>query len=104
MLPWSSMKWLEEIRIKTQPRRENEVRQIRLEASVSAIIRDRELRSADAYSHYPISAGFTLILVWDTPSIPVNASDTAIMIMEGIKPLGLIDHNVLVDIGHASKK
>ena len=97
------MKWLEEIRIKTQPRWEDKVRQVLREALISSIILNKELRSAGAYSHHSTSAGFTLVLTWETASIPVNGSETAMLIIEGIRPLGLIDHTVLVDIGKATK-
>lgn len=49
------------------------------------------------YSHYSAPGGFSLILVWDTAYVPTLGSDTALLIIEGLKPLGLLDHTVMIE-------
>ena len=90
------MRWLEEIRVRTQPRREKEVMELLLETAAS-VTRNRQPQSARVFSHYSAPGGFSLILFWDTPSVPVQGSETAMLILEGLKPLGLLDHTVLIE-------
>ncbi len=90
------MQWLEEIRVRTQPRKEKQVMDLLLEAATSAS-RNKEVRAARVYSHHSSPAGFSLILFWETPSIPAQGSETAQFILEGFKSLGLLDHSVLIE-------
>ncbi len=96
MLQQYCMQWIEEIRVRTQPRREKEVMDLLLEAAASAS-RNRQVRAARVYSHHSAPAGFSLILFWETPSIPAQGSETAQFILDGFKSLGLLDHSVLVE-------
>jgi len=90
------MKWMEEIRVRTQPKKEKEVLELLLETVALADINNKPL-SARVYSHHFTPGGFSLCLVWDTESIPRQGSETAALILEGLKPLGLLDHTVLVE-------
>ena len=62
-----------------------------------------QLKSARVFSHEPIPAGFSLILTWDTESIPVQGSETSMLILDGLKTLGLVDHTILVEAGRNGK-
>jgi hypothetical protein len=95
------MKWLEEIRVRTQPWREKEVLEILLETAANIPL--NTLQEARVYSHYSTPAGFSLVLAWDTASIPKEGSETAVLILEGIKTLGLLDHTVLVERQNSGK-
>ena len=86
--------------MRTQPRKEKEVLELLREAAAS-VTRDDQLQSARIYSHYSAPAGFSLILFWDTASPPTQGSDTAMLILEGLKTLGLLDHTVLVERGRS---
>jgi hypothetical protein len=61
------------------------------------------LKSAVAYCHQAQPGGFSLILDWDTASVPIQGSDTATLILEGLKPFGLLDRTVMVERGKAEK-
>lgn len=90
------MKWLEEIRLRTQPRKEKEVMEALLEIADS--IQDKKgLKSAVAYLHQAQPGGFSLILDWDTANVPMRGSETATLILEGLKPFGLLDRTVMVE-------
>jgi hypothetical protein len=96
------MRWLEEIRVRTQPRRENEVSDLLLEAAES-VNGKGGARSAEVFSHHSAPGDLTLILSWETPIIPFRGSEAAMLIVEGIKPLGLVDHMVLIPRGKRRK-
>lgn len=98
----TNMRWIEEIRVRTQPRREKEVSNLLSEAAASAT-GSRQVQSAQVYSHYSAPGGFTLILIWDTEIVPAQGSETALLILEGLKPVGLLDHMVLVPTGSGEK-
>jgi len=89
------MRWLEEIRVRTPPRREKEVEQVLLDMAAS-VRENGQIKSARVYYHHSSPGGFTLVLVWETGTVPVHGSETAMLILEGLKPLGLLDHVVLV--------
>lgn len=57
------------------------------------------LKSTVAYFHQAQPGGFSLILGWDTASVPKQGSDTATLILEGLKPFGLLDCTVMVEGG-----
>jgi hypothetical protein len=97
------MKWVEEIRVRTHPRREKELMEALLEVAAS-ITRNKQLQSALVFSHYSAPGGFSLFLTWDTASVPLQGSDTAILIIEGFKVLGLLDHTVMVEKGDVKRK
>jgi hypothetical protein len=97
-----SMKWLEEIRLRTQPRREEEVMAVLLEITDS-VHENKGLKSAVAYFHQAQPGGFSLILGWDTVSVPMQGSDTGMLILEGLKPFGLLDRTVMVEAGTIKK-
>ena len=97
------MKWLEEIRVRTQPRREKEVRDLLLETAAS-VRRNGQLKSARVYSHRSAPVGFTLFLSWDTPSVPAQGSEAAMFILEGLKAFGLLDHAVLIEEGNNGRE
>lgn len=102
---YKGMRWLEEIRLRTQPRKEEEVLELLLEAAAS-VNRNGQPQSAGVYSHYLAPGGYSLFLVWDTASVPRQGSDTAMLILEELKPHGFLDHTVLVerqDIGKINK-
>lgn len=102
MLYSECMKWLEEIRLRTQPRREKEVMEVLLEITDS--IHDKKgLKSAVTYFHQAQPGGFSLILDWDTASVPMQGSETAQLILEGLKPFGLLDRTVMVQRGKTAK-
>ena len=84
--------------MRTQPRKEQEVLALLREAAAS-VTRDRQPQSARIYSHHSAPVGFSLVLFWDTASPPIQGSDTAMLILEGLKALGLLDHTVLVERG-----
>jgi hypothetical protein len=90
------MRWADEIRVRTQPQREQEVMEILLE-TVALASRNEQPQSSLVYSHCSAPGGFSLILVWDTAVVPMLGSDTAMLILEGLKPLGLLDHTVLIE-------
>jgi len=94
------MRWLEEIRVRTQPRKEKEALALLREAAAS-VTRDRQLKSTRIYSHHSAPVGFSLILFWDTASPPTQGSGAAMLILEGLKALGLVDHTVLVEQGRS---
>lgn len=96
------MRWLEEIRLRTQPRKEKEVIEILLEMAES-VNENKELGLASVYFHKDQPGGFSLILQWNTESIPIHGSDTAMLILGGIKSLGLFDHTVMVESGKTVK-
>jgi hypothetical protein len=96
------MRWLEEIRVRTQPQRENEVMELLLETAAS-VTPNRQLQAARVYSHHLVPAGFSLILVWDTASVPAQGSETAMLILEGVKAFGLLDYTVLVERGRSEE-
>lgn len=89
------MKWLEEISVRTQPRRDKELMEVLLETAAS-VVRNEQVQSARVYSHHSAPGGFSLILFWDTASIPTQGSDTAVLILEGLRPLGLLNHTILI--------
>jgi len=76
--------------------------EILLEAAAS-VTRTRQLLSARIYSHHSVPAGFSLVLFWDTASVPSQGSETAIFILEGLKALALLDHTVLIERGRSEK-
>lgn len=90
------MRWADEIRVRTQPQREQEVMEILLETAALAS-RNEQPQSSLVYSHYSAPGGFSLILAWDTVFVPMLGSDTAMLILEGLKPLGLLDHTVMIE-------
>jgi len=90
------MKWLEEIRLRTQPRREREVAEV-LQEIIDSVREDNGLESALLYTHQAQPGGFSLILGWNTAQAPSQGSDTAILILEGLKALGLSDHTVMIE-------
>lgn len=90
------MIWADEIRLRTQPQREQEVIEVLLETAALAS-RDEQLQSSLVYSHYSAPGGFSLILVWDTAVVPMFGSDMAMLIIEGLKPLGILDHTVIIE-------
>ena len=96
------MRWAEEIRVRTQPRRQNEVGAILLEMAESAA-RNREVQGAWVFSHHLAPGGFTLTLFWETATIPAHGSETAILILEGLRPFGLLDHMVLILRGESKR-
>jgi hypothetical protein len=96
------MKWLEEIRLRTQPRREKEVMTVLLEIADS-VRKNKGLKSAMVYFHQAQPGGFSLILEWNTASVPMRGSDTAILILEGLKPFGLLDRTIMVEGGKTEK-
>lgn len=96
------MKWLEEIRLRTQPRREEEITEALLEMAESAHD-NKDLESALVYLHQAQPGGFSLILGWNTAFAPPRGSDTAMLILEGLKPLGLIDHTVMIEKRHKER-
>lgn len=89
------MRWLEEIRLRTQPQREKEVMAVLLEIADS-VHENKGLKSAAAYLHLAQPGGFSLILDWDTASVPMQGSDAGMLILEGLKPFGLLDRTVMV--------
>jgi len=91
------MRWLEEIRVKTQPRLEKQVKQFLLETAAS-IAHKKHLRQASVYSHYSAPIGFSLVLSWDTPSVPSEGSETSMLILDGLQALGFVDHTVLLKV------
>ena len=97
------MKWLEEIRLRTQPRREEEVMEILLEIADS-VHKNKGMKSATVYFHQAQPGGFSLILDWDTASVPTQGSDTGMLILEGLKPFGLLDRTVMVAGGKTRKR
>jgi hypothetical protein len=92
------MRWVEEIRVRTQPRKEEEVMDVLTDVAASLAPNDW-LREARVYSHQSAPATFSLILTWDTASVPLRGSDQALLILDGLKRLGLLDHTVLVERG-----
>lgn len=90
------MRWIEEIRVITQPQREDEVLEILMETAASAS-RNKQPQAVRVFSHYSAPGGFSLILVWDQAEVPAEGSDTAMLILEGLKPLGLLDHTVMIE-------
>lgn len=96
------MKWLEEIRLRTQPQKEKEVIEILLEMAES-VNKNKEPGFASVYFHQAQPGGFSLILQWNTASIPMNGSNTAMLIIGGIESLGLFDHTVMVESGKTVK-
>ena len=96
------MRWAEEIRVRTQPRRQNEVGDILLEMAESAA-RNREVQGAWVFSHHLAPGGFTLTLFWETATIPAHGSETAMLILEGLRPFGLLDHMVLILRGESKR-
>ncbi len=88
--------------MRTQPRREKEVLGLLLETAAS-VVRKGHPKSARVYSHQSAPVGFSLILFWDTPSVPSQGSETAMLILEGLKALGLLDHTVLIEKGRSEE-
>jgi hypothetical protein len=64
---------------------------------------NRQLESARVFSHESAPGGFSLVLTWDTESIPVWGSDTSMVILDSLKALGLADHTILVARGRSGK-
>ncbi len=102
MLIRKDMRWMEEIRLRTQPKREKEVTDALLDI-IESVRENPTLESALVYSHHAKPGGFSLILDWKTMSVPTHGSDTAMLILEGLKPLGLLDHTVMVEKGSFKK-
>ena len=90
------MRWADEIRVRTKPQKEQEVMEILLE-TVALASRNEQLQSSLVYSHYSAPGGFSLILVWDTEVVPMLGSDTAMLILDVLKQIGLIDHTVMIE-------
>jgi len=90
------MRWADEIRVRTKPQKEQKVMEILLE-TVALASRNEQLQSSLVYSHYSAPGGFSLILVWDTEVVPMLGSDTAMLILDGLKQIGLIDHTVMIE-------
>ena len=88
--------------MRTQPRREKKVMDLLLEAAES-VTRNKRLESARVFSHESAPPGFSLVLTWDTESIPIQGSETYMLILDGLRPLGLVDHTVLVERGRSGK-
>lgn len=65
--------------------------------TVALASRNEQPQSSLVYSHNSAPGGFSLILVWDTEVVPMLGSDTAILILEGLKSLGLLDHTVMIE-------
>lgn len=92
------MRWIEEIRVRTKPQKGEEVLENLLETARAAQW-NKQLKTVRVFSHYFAPGGFSLILFWDTASLPMEGSDTAMLILEGLKPLGLIDYTVMIEEG-----
>ena len=90
------MRWIEEIRVKTQPKLESEVKQFLLESAASIAFK-KHLRQASVYSHYSAPFGFSLVLSWDTPSVPSEGSETSMLIVDGLKAMGFVNYTVLLN-------
>ena len=90
------MKWVEEIRVRAQPSGGKKILGFLLEAAESAT-RNGGVESARVFSHESAIGGFSLILSWDTESLPIQGSDTSILILDGLKALGLVDHTILIE-------
>lgn len=88
--------------MRTQPRRETEVMDLLLDTAAS-VTRNGLVQAARVFSHHSAPGGFTLILTWDTDPVPVHGSETAVLILEGLKPFGLLDHVVLIPRGKSEK-
>ena len=84
--------------MRTQPRKEQEVADVLLEMAASLTPRDG-FREARVYSHQSAPGTFSLVFTWDTTSVPPRGSDEALIILEGLKRFGLLDHTVLVERG-----
>src|SRR5450759_1614935 len=90
------MRWADEIRVRTQPQREQEVMEILLE-TVALASKNEQPQSSLVYSHCSAPGGFSLILAWDAAVVPILGSDAAMLILDGLKPLGLLDHTVMIE-------
>jgi hypothetical protein len=76
---------------------EREVFEITMERLHLSLEADKT-QQARVYCHRS-PGGFGLILVRDTASVPMQRSHTAMLILEGLKALGLLDHTILVERG-----
>jgi hypothetical protein len=65
--------------------------------TAESVRRNRQLESARVYSHHSAPVGFSLVLFWDTASIPEEGSETATLILDGLRAYGLLDHMVLIE-------
>ena len=74
-----------------------------LQEIADSVHKNKGMKSAVVYFHQAQPGGFSLILDWDTASIPMRGSDSAMLILEGLKPLGLLDHTVMVEKGKIEK-
>ena len=92
------VKWVEEIRVRTHPRREKELMEALLEMSAS-VTQNKQPQSAFVFAHHSAPGGFSLFLIWNTVTIPMQGSDAGMLILDGLKSFGLLDHNVLVERG-----
>jgi hypothetical protein len=72
--------------------------------TVASVSRNKQSQSASVYSHRCAPGGFSLFLGWDTASVPLQGSDTDMLIIEGFKPLGLLDHTVMVEKRDVKRK
>ena len=88
--------------MRTQPSREKKVMDFLLEAAES-VTQNKQLKLARVFSHASAPAGFSLILIWDAESIPIQGSEASMLIIDGLKALGLVDHTVLVETGRSGK-
>lgn len=84
--------------MRTHPRKEKEVTEILLEMTES-VQNNKELGLASVYFQKVEPNDFSLILQWNTISIPMHGSDTAMLILGGIRSLGLFDHTVMLESG-----
>ncbi len=80
----------------TQPQKGREVLKFLLETAESAS-RNQQPQASLVYSHQFAPGGFSLIFVWDTAFVPMLGSDTARLIIDGLKPFGLLDHTVMIE-------
>jgi len=90
------MRWLEEIRVRTQPQKQREVVGLLLETAAS-VRRNRQLKSASVYSHHSAYGGFGLVLTWHTASLPEHGRETGMLTLEGLKALWLLDRTVPIE-------
>ena len=88
--------------MRTAPEKANRVMDFLMEMGES-VIGNKQLESARVFSHESAPGGFSLILAWDTESIPVWGSDTSMVILDSLKALGLVDHTILVEMERSGK-
>ncbi len=87
------MKWLEIIVVRTAAMSDQPIHFLNNATGSSPA---PGLKEASVCSHASIPGDFAVSLLWETEEAKPWGSDLAIGLVQGLKPLGLVDHSIWI--------